>query len=177
MEEILDKDKTKIKTWKPPPFLLWNAQKSSCHWHRDDTNVLDSIWEKGESYIFHILYCSPFEIILAILTAKFNSIGLMGQSVCLILSFKTKKSRLASFFPFSLSSVQLLSHIRLFATPWTAVCQASLSITNSWSPSRLMSIESVMPSNHLILCHPLLVLPLIFLSITVFSNESVLRIR
>ena len=63
------------------------------------------------------------------------------------------------------------------ATPWTAACQASLSITNSQSLLKLMSIESVMPSNHLILCHPLLLLPSIFPSIRVFSNESVLCIR
>ena len=63
------------------------------------------------------------------------------------------------------------------ATPWTAACQASLSITNSQSLLKLMSIESVMPSNHLVLCHPLLLLPSIFPSIRVFSNESVLRIR
>ena len=74
------------------------------------------------------------------------------------------------------SSVQLLSRVRLFMTPWTAAHQASLSITNSQSPLRLMSIESVMPSNHLILCHPLLLLPSIFPSIRVFSNESALRI-
>ena len=74
------------------------------------------------------------------------------------------------------SSVQLLSHIQLFATPWTAARQASLSITNSQSLPKLMSIESVMSSNHLILCHPLL-LPSIFPSIRVFSNESALRIR
>ena len=74
------------------------------------------------------------------------------------------------------SSVQLLSHVQLFATPWTAVCQASLSITNSRSLLKLMSIPSVMPSNHLILCHPLLP-PSIFPSIRVFSNGSVLRIR
>ena len=70
-----------------------------------------------------------------------------------------------------------LSHVRLFATPWTAAHQASLSITNSQSPPKPMSIESVMPSNHLILCHPLLLLPSIFPSIRVFSNESALRIR
>ena len=74
-------------------------------------------------------------------------------------------------------SVQLLSHVKLFVTPWTAACQASLSITNSWSLHKLMSIESVMPSNHLILCHPLLLPPSIFPSIRVFSNESVLPIR
>ena len=75
------------------------------------------------------------------------------------------------------SSIQPLSYVRLFATPWTAAHQASLSITNSWSLLKLMPIESVMPSNHLILCHPLLFLPSVFLSIRVFSNESVLCIR
>ena len=76
-----------------------------------------------------------------------------------------------------ISLVQLLSHVQLFVTPWTAACQASLSITNSWSLFKLMSIESVMPSNHLILCYPLLFMHSIFPSISVFSNESVLRIR
>ena len=75
------------------------------------------------------------------------------------------------------SSVQLLSHVWLFLTPWTAACQASLSFTNSQSLLRLMSIESVMPSNHLILCCPLLFLPSVSPSIRVFSNESVLCIR
>ena len=75
------------------------------------------------------------------------------------------------------SSVQSLSHVRLFATPWTAAHQASLSITNSRSLLSLISIESVMPSNHLILCHPLLLPPSIFPSIKVFSSESVLRIK
>ena len=75
------------------------------------------------------------------------------------------------------SSVQLLSHVRLFVTPWNAARQASLSITNTWSLLKLMSIESVMPSNRLILCHPLLHPPSIFPSIRVFSNESVLCIR
>ena len=75
------------------------------------------------------------------------------------------------------SSVQLLSLIRLFATPWTAARQASLSITNIQSPPKPMSIESVMPSNHLILCCPLLLLPSIFPNIRVFSNESAFHIR
>ena len=74
-------------------------------------------------------------------------------------------------------SVQLLSCVQLFVTPWTAACQAALSITNSRSLLQLMSIESVMPSNHLILCHPLLLLPSIFPNIRVFSNESALHIR
>ena len=77
----------------------------------------------------------------------------------------------------NLYSVQLLSCVQLLATPWTAARQASLSITNSQSLLKLMSIELVMPSNHLILCHPLLLLPSIFPSIRFFSNESVLRIR
>ena len=74
-------------------------------------------------------------------------------------------------------SVQLCSPVQLFATPWTAACQASLSITNSWSLFKLMSIESVMPSNHLILCHPLLLSPSIFPRIRVCSNGSVLHVR
>ena len=77
---------------------------------------------------------------------------------------------------FCISSVQLLSCDRLFVTPWTAACQASLSITNSWGSLKLISVESVMPSNHLILCRPLLLLPPIPSSIRVFSNESALRI-
>ena len=77
----------------------------------------------------------------------------------------------------SVSSVQLLSRVRLFATPWTAAQQASLSITNSRSSPKPMSIKLVMPSNHLILCCPLLLLPSIFPSIRVFSNDSALPIR
>ena len=74
-------------------------------------------------------------------------------------------------------SVQLLSRVRLFVTPWTAAHQSSLSITNSWNLLKLMSIESMTPSNHLILCRPLLLLPSIFPSIRIFSNESALHIR
>ena len=83
------------------------------------------------------------------------------------------------FFPsfIEISSVQSLSHVRLFATPWTAAHQTSLSITNSRSLPKLMSIESVMPSNYLILCCPLLLPPSIFPSIRVFSNESAFRMR
>ena len=78
---------------------------------------------------------------------------------------------------YQFNSVQSLSHVRLFATPWIAARQASLSITNSRSSLRFTSIESVMPSSHLILCHPLLLLPLIPPNIRVFSNESTLRMR
>ena len=75
------------------------------------------------------------------------------------------------------SSVQLLSCVQLFVTPWPAACQVSLSITNTRSLLKLIIIKLVMPSNHLILCHPLLLLPAVFPSIRVFSNESVLLIR
>ena len=81
------------------------------------------------------------------------------------------------FLSIMLSSVQSLSLVWLFAAPWTTACQASLSITNSQSPPKLMSIEWVMPSNHLILCRPRFLLPSIFPSIRVFSNDSVLHIR
>ena len=80
-------------------------------------------------------------------------------------------------FQFQFSSVQSLSRVWLFETQWTAACQASLSITNSQSLLKLMSIKSVIPSNHLILCRPLFLLPSIFPSIRVFSNESALRMR
>ena len=79
--------------------------------------------------------------------------------------------------PLYLTSVQLLSHVQLFATPWTAACQASLSFTTFWNLLKLMSIESVMSFNHLILCHPLLLLPSIFPSIRAFSNDLALHIR
>ena len=78
---------------------------------------------------------------------------------------------------YQFSSVQSLSRVRLFVTPWTTACQASLSITSSRSLPKPMSIQSMMPSNHLILCRPLLLLPSIFPSVTVFSSESVLCIR
>ena len=82
-----------------------------------------------------------------------------------------------AIYVISSASVQLLSHVWLFATPWIAARQASLSITNSWSSSKLMSIESVMPFNHRIVCHALLLLPPIHPNIRVFSNESTLHMR
>ena len=88
-----------------------------------------------------------------------------------------KNLKLAEVESVQFSSFQLLSGIRLFATPWTGIRQASLSITNSRSLLKFMTIESVMPSNHLILCHALLLLLLIFPSIRVFCNESVLHIK
>ena len=86
-------------------------------------------------------------------------------------------SHVAFFFTHQFSSVQSLSCVQLFATPWTTACRVSLSITSSWSSLKPMSIESVMPSDHLILCRPLLLLSSIFPSIRVFSNESALHIR
>ena len=90
-----------------------------------------------------------------------------------------RSEKLSDIFPPVplLVGVQLLSHVQLFVTPWTAAHQTSLSITNFWSSLRLTSIESVMPSSHLILCRPLLLLPPIPPSIRVFSNESTLRMR
>ena len=97
---------------------------------------------------------------------------LFTVQTCLEIQSRTKAFSVSAY-----SSVQLLSRVKLFVTPWTAACKASLSVANSQSLLKLMSIESVMPSNHLILCHPLLLLPSIFPSIRVFSNESVLCIR
>ena len=89
----------------------------------------------------------------------------------------SQKFKVWEKIPLFFSSVQSLSRVWLIVTPWTTACQASLSITNSQSPPKPISIELVMPSNHLILCRPLLLLPSIFPSIRVFSNESALHIR
>ena len=102
--------------------------------------------------------------------------GLIAQSDPIIYYYK-EKYFLCNIVVIIISSVQLLSWVHLFVTPWTAACQASLSITNSWSLLKLRSITSVMPFNSLIHCHPLLLLPSIFPSVRVFSNELVLRIR
>ena len=97
---------------------------------------------------------------------------------CVISKFQGRTlSNTSNFLLIQFSSVQSLSHVWLFETPWIAARQASLSITNSQSSLRLMSIESVMPSSHLILCRPLQLLPSIPPSIRVFSNESILRMR
>ena len=105
-------------------------------------------------------------------SCKRNSIPL--PSPCSLLQDSDKRPTLA--LGECLSVVQLLSHVQLFVTWWTAACQAFLSFTSSWNLIKLMSIESVMPSNHLILCHPLL-FPSVFPSIRVFSNQSTLHIR
>ena len=113
------------------------------------------IWELALEHFCHILLGGK----------KANSCSRAGENKFYLLIATT------------LSSAQSLSRVRLFETPWTVVHQASLSITSSWSSLKLMSIESVMPSNHLILCCPLLLPPSVFPSIRVFSNDSALRIR
>ena len=124
-------------------------------------------------------------------TEKCNKITVHSHDVlgCLLLPlvWRAQKTRtqktgfvvvwVSRAIPARISSVQSLSRIQLFVTPWTEACQASLSVTNSWSLLKLMSTELLMPSKHLILCHPLLLPPSIFSSIRVFSNESILRIR
>ena len=107
---------------------------------------------------------------------------LLSQKLCIVLTPITKLSykevvSIHTLSTISVQSVQSLSRIQLFATPWTAARQAFLSITNSQNLLKLMSIESVMPSNHRILCRPLLLPPSIFPSIRVFSKESILPIR
>ena len=121
--------------------------------------------EQGRGFVlvtepWHILWSSPpWEL---------------GRLAQILLLYRNRDSEKRSY---SLSSLQSLSCVQLFATPWTAARQASLSITNSQTLLKLMSIRSVMPPNHLILCCPLLLLPSIFPSIRVFSSESVLHIR
>ena len=113
----------------------------------------------------HQLNGHEFELTLGVLWFQFLFLCLMHFEFVFMYGIK------------QFSSIQSLSCVQLFATPWTAACQASLSITNSWSLLKLMSIELVIPSNHLILCCPLILPCSIFPSIRVFSSESVLCIR
>ena len=142
--------------------------------------ILDTwIFERG-SLSFPIRLGIPMSISASLKTVRrrFGSSSgsrlsqWVGVATGSLLPIDNKVPAIATF-----SSVQLLSHVWLFATPWTTACQASLFITNSRSLLKCTSIESVMPSNHPILCHPLLLLPSIFPSIRVFSNESALHIR
>ena len=118
-------------------------------------------------------YPDPKISLWAWTSETFNQIITKASSIYSILYPETDYYPIFNRF----SSVQSLSCVQLFATPWTSACQASLSITNSWNLLILMSIKSVMPYNHLIPCHPLFLLPSIFPSIRVFSNESALHIR
>ena len=141
-------------------FLLWFTHRkiSTCFffwWDMTNINIHKDGWKTAKQCIMlSFVWFSIFQmmyILLYLCTSRFQ-------------------------VTYSVQSVQSFSCVWLFATPWTAACQASLSITNSRRLPKLMSIELVMPSNHVILCCPLLLPPSIFPSITVFSNESVLRI-
>ena len=121
----------------------------------------------------HLILCCPFSFYLQ----SFLASGPFPVSQ-LFTSGGQRSRASASVLPMNIQgSVQLLSNVRLFVTPWIAARQASLSTTNSLSSLKLTSIKSVMPSNHLILCHPLLILPSIFPSMRVLSDELALRIR
>ena len=119
----------------------------------------------------HVQHC------ISIITSLYKAFSMPSCVLPIHSPTPVKPLATTGLFSVSISSVQSLSHVRLFVIPWTAAHLASLSITNSWSSPKLMSIESVMPSNYLLLCRPLLLLPSIFPSIRVFSNESALRIR
>ena len=129
-----------------------------------------------ESYA---LYHLTLEFLIYNLCSSFPSYPQLSLTPSIFGIWALVKGHVSHFvvLPFQFSSVQSLSHVQLFVTPWTAACQASLSITNSHSLLRLMSIELVMPSNHLILSSPLLLPPLIFPSIRIFSSESALHIK
>ena len=142
-------------------------------------------WPKYWSFSFSISPSSEYSGLISFWMDWLDLLAVQGTLKSLLQHHSSKAStlRCLAFFivqlshPYMFSSVQSLHRVLLFVTPWTAACQASLSITNSQSLPKLMSIVSVMPSNHLILCHPLLLLPSIFPNIRVFSNESVLHIR
>ena len=128
-------------------------------------------WPKDWSFSFSI---SPSNEHPGLISFRMDWFSLQSKGLSRVFSNTTVQKH--QFFQW-ISSVQSLSHVQLFATPWSAARQASLSITNSRSLLKLMSIKSVMPSNHPILCHPLLLLPSVFPSIKVFSNELALCIR
>ena len=145
------------KAWESEMWLLFQQFNEKENFF---TKLKGLCWPESEKVKFHwkwkkVVLTSPYGKIITDFTFLSD---LSGYSV-------------------QFSSGQLLSHVQHFVTPWTAACQTFLSITNSLSPPKPMSIESVIPSKHHILCHPLLLLPSIFPSIRVFSNESALHIR
>ena len=164
--------KTCISTWKDQiksQTHTWKTPLSNKITHKDTfATIVNTDWDTFTGWqrtqAIHTL---------SVVNLEKPEMGSMAKA--LFGYFQVDFRQLSSSVQFS--SVQLLSCVQLFATPWTTACQASLSITNSRSPPKPMSIELVMPSNHLILCHPLLFLPSIFPSTRVFSNESALRMR
>ena len=136
----------------------WDPRSNNSFWKNEFLNLIKKIW-KHECWKRCTWFCDTHSIIYLIFICARDFVSEHFQKSV------------------QFSSVQSVRCVWLFVTPWTAAHQASLSITNSWSWLKLMSIESVMSSNHLILCHPLLLLLSIFPNIRVSSNESVLRIR
>ena len=149
--------------WRPKVFLLSSLETRSN-------------WSVSFFSMIQIMMVIKWPINLFLKLNKPKSFNLSLKDL-FSTPFKHVVNNLFCIFWFFHSSVQSFSHVRLFVTPWTAAHQASLSITNSQSPPKPMSIESMTPSSHLILCRPLLLLPSIFPSIRVFSNESALCIR
>ena len=154
-------------------------------------SVLQIRWPKYWSFGFSISPSNEYSGLISIRMDWLDLLAVQGTIKILLQNHNSKATILwcSAFFIVQLSHLYIttgktmlllllsrFSRVPLLATPWTAACQAALSITNSWSLLKFMSVESVMPSKHLILCHPFL-LPSIFPSIKVFSNESVLRIR
>ena len=139
-------------------------------------------WREKHSKKFYWVLVIPCPIVQVNLTERPQTCFSRVNSCCFLAHGIMQFNETSGFKPVNFGvllcyqSVQLLGHVWIFAIPWTATCQASQSITNSQSLLKLMSIESVMSSNHLILCWPLLLLPSVFPSIRVFSNELVLRI-
>ena len=156
------------------------------HWPREGPVLLTLLFVLLVPLSYWVL-CSSIYSFLVVRYSRPLSVGILHTPLCLkVCSWCVHGERCIACPPtlppscsppFQFSSIQSLSRVRLFVTPWIAARQASLSITNSWSSLKLMSIESVMPSSHLILCCPLLLLPPIPPSIRVFSNESTLRMR
>ena len=151
-------------------FWIYDFYLSFIHSHTY-LYICDSLWKANITFFWFVLLFreKTFSIDMHTFFAIYVQ-GLQHSSLMAHAALGILKS-------LNFSSVQSLSHVWLFATPWTAACQSSLSITNSQSLLKFMSIESVMPSNHLILCCPLHLLRLNFPSIRVFSDESVLQIR
>ena len=136
-------------------------------------SVLRIRWPKYWSFSFSI---SPFSEYSGLISFRMDWLDLLAVQGTLE-SSPTPQFKSINSSILCISSVQLLNHVQLFATPWAAACQASLSITNSWGSLRLTSVELVMPSNHFFFCLPLLLLASMFPSIWIFSSESALRVR